>query len=503
MRVEIQIERGGLRRWHVWIAEELSLQRHSVRFTFVPQRRSRLSIPSVGRLLLDFEALIYRLGQQAAFDRVAHTVIDRWRSPASETLTADVVIELAANGGAPNKSLPRTLSPSTQGEEGEMFAFSQLLAGRSFALSVRDSSGSEKLYTALPARDPGQPISVNLNNIYARLAELLVKAVADNPFEPAAIAQRDSGLPYCDPVSKAILQHAYSRVRNYSAKKISSLAHTAPRWSLALKNNVTGPHFQVLNDDGSSWRADPFLVAHKGSIFVLCEEFMMGGNKGVISAFELVDGVQVRPLTVLEEDFHLSYPHVFEHAGEIWMIPETAQAEKVLLYRAVDFPHRWVREGVLLEGERFCDSTMLKHGEKFWLFTTTARWGGSSWDTLVVYSAPSLLGPWTQCLDSPSVIDARFSRSAGTINLQNGQIFRPAQDCSRGYGSAINICRIDRLDLTSVVQTPVGRLSARTGEQDLGIHTSNVLGTVHAVDVFGDLQGVKVVEIQGISEPSI
>ena len=501
MRVEIQIERGGLRRWHVWTAHELSRRGHSVRFTFVPFRSSRLGIPSAGRLLLDVEALIYRLRQQAAFDRVTDSAIDHWRSPASEAFTADVVIELAANARASKNASARTLSPSIQGEEGEVFALSQLLVGRSLDLSVHDSSGSGKLWTSLPARDPGQPIAVNLNNIYARLAELLAKAVANNPFE--ATSPPDRGIPRGGSISKSMILHAYSRVRNYSAKRISRLAHKAPRWSLALKNRETGPHFQVLHDDGSSWMADPFVVTHKGSTFVLCEELMIGSNKGVISAIALGEGALARPKAVLEEDFHLSYPHVFEHAGEIWMIPETAQAEKVLLYRAVDFPHRWVREGVLLEGERFCDSTMLKHGDKFWIFTTTARWGGSSWDTLVVYSAPSLLGPWTQCFDSPSVIDARFSRSAGTINVINGQIFRPAQDCSRGYGSAINICRIDRLDITGVLQTPVARLSALVAKQELGIHTSNVLGNVHAIDVFGDLRGVKVVEIQGISEPSI
>ena len=58
------------------------------------------------------------------------------------------------------------------------------------------------------------------------------------------------------------------------------------------------------------------------------------------------DGRWSTPVRVLERDHHLSYPFLFEHEGVLYMVPETAQAGTVELYRCTEFPLRWRRERV-------------------------------------------------------------------------------------------------------------------------------------------------------------
>ncbi len=96
---------------------------------------------------------------------------------------------------------------------------------------------------------------------------------------------------------------------------------------------------------------------------------------------------------MLEEPHHLSYPQVFERDGAIWMLPEASASGRLTLYRASAFPDRWIAETVLVEGE-ISDATLLEHGGLLWLFATDRDGYGSTSDTLVVFCAPALAGPW-------------------------------------------------------------------------------------------------------------
>lgn len=71
-------------------------------------------------------------------------------------------------------------------------------------------------------------------------------------------------------------------------------------------------------------------------------------GKGDIAAAESTDrGFTWTPLgVVLTEDWHLSYPFVFEHEGDIFMMPEGSRSGQLKLYRAVDFPNEWEVEQV-------------------------------------------------------------------------------------------------------------------------------------------------------------
>ena len=68
----------------------------------------------------------------------------------------------------------------------------------------------------------------------------------------------------------------------------------------------------------------------------------------MISCAEVLPGGGLGPVrTCLERDYHFSYPMVFEHDGDVFMVPESALNGTVELYRATRFPHEWTLEKVL------------------------------------------------------------------------------------------------------------------------------------------------------------
>lgn len=63
-------------------------------------------------------------------------------------------------------------------------------------------------------------------------------------------------------------------------------------------------------------------------------------GRGVLGCLCLSDGDTCFK-EVLNENFHLSYPNVFEYDGSIYMLPETFESNQLRLYKCVSFPYKW------------------------------------------------------------------------------------------------------------------------------------------------------------------
>lgn len=206
--------------------------------------------------------------------------------------------------------------------------------------------------------------------------------------------------------------------------------------------------------------ADPFLFEHEGRHHLFCEEIPPGSWRAVISHVELsADGGPAGPpSTVLEAPYHLSYPCVFAHGGEVFLIPETSSQMRVELYRSVDFPREWRREAVLLEDLAASDATLLEHAGRLWLFVNVAAPAATLLDELHVFSASELRGPWHAHPCNPVVSDVRAGRPGGAIQRWGSRLVRPAQDSSRRYGGAISFREIDVLTPESYSEHEIARI---------------------------------------------
>ena len=308
------------------------------------------------------------------------------------------------------------------------------------------------------------------------------------PHSPVAYSQR----LYLAPGNRE-LAPCVARLATRYARAVVASRTTVDQWSLAFR---FGPESAGNVPDMSPFRfreivpppdrfwADPFPLRVDGRFYVLFEELVFTSPKGRILGFELgKDGPVGRPVTVLERDYHLSYPFTFAWRGERFMIPETVADRSVQLFRALTPPYEWELESVLLGDVSLVDATVVEIDGRWWMFAGSVSRGGSRCDELDLYYADSPLGPWQPHRRNPVVSDVRHARPAGRPFQLGGSWYRPAQDCSRRYGYAIAVRRIVRLDPNEFVEETVTTLTPSWGRRLLGTHTINAVDGLTVIDM--------------------
>ncbi len=243
--------------------------------------------------------------------------------------------------------------------------------------------------------------------------------------------------------------------------------------------------FKFLKAPKGHFYADPFLFEQDGRTYLFVEDYSYATKRGVIAVMDITDGVPDAAETCLETQTHLSYPFVFAHAGETYMIPESMDAGHVALYRAEAFPRRWVLERVLFTAP-VVDTTLWIEDGVFYFFATLMEPGTTAM-SLNLFTADSLTGKWQMHPANPISSDVRDARAAGHLFRQDGVLYRVAQDCSGTYGRALRFFRVDALTPVSYAETFVlevgpDAVSPFDGCAATGIHTYNRAGGFEVID---------------------
>jgi hypothetical protein len=220
---------------------------------------------------------------------------------------------------------------------------------------------------------------------------------------------------------------------------------------------------------GRDW-ADPFPFRADGRSWLFFEEVAWGGGHGHISVAELDRAGGLRDVRVaLATDHHLSYPFVFTHEGEHYLLPEARMSSATTLYRARSFPDHW-EPACTLAVPALYDPTLLRLDGLWWLFGTIAEPGESQDDELHLFHAETLEGPWQAHPRNPIVSDVRGARPAGPIIRDGGRLLRPAQDCSGRYGRAVVFKEVLELSRTRYRELEVARLEPDWLARNLATH---------------------------------
>ena len=252
------------------------------------------------------------------------------------------------------------------------------------------------------------------------------------------------------------------------------------QWSIVLqpKSDMTkmlfDQSFKIVQPPRDRFYADPFLIEKDGRNYLFFEDYSFSSQRGLISCCEVDrEGNCSKPRVVLKRQYHLSYPYLFTWQGETYMIPETRDNGTIEMYRASEFPYSWIHETVLMSGVSATDSTLLHHCDKWWLFTAGVLDHASFDKILCLFFADSPFGPWTAHPKNPIVSDVCRARPAGCLYFEDGQLIRPGQDCSKGYGYSVELHRVDVLSETDYQETPVASITPDWISGSRGIHTLN------------------------------
>jgi hypothetical protein len=340
-------------------------------------------------------------------------------------------------------------------------------------------------------------LHLNRNPIYWKAADIALHAIcqADNlgekyvrqslpgPAEPS---------PSREPGAQHLANLVFREFSRVASNRFAALdSRNRSKWYLAIRSRSQSVDFcdpsgyTLLPSPPDRFYADPFLFNYSGKTYLFFEDFRYADNRALISCCELSsDGTLGPVFEILKRPYHLSYPFVFEDGGEIYMIPESRGNRTIELYRATEFPAKWVAEPPLLSDVEAVDATIHKIEGRYWMFTSMSNGLYSTCDDLSLFFADSLRGPWTPHPRNPLVTDVRYARSAGALFSDKGRLIRPSQDCSKAYGYALVFSEIVTLSATEFEQQQICRIEPLLAENHEATHTYTRTGHFEVVDRF-------------------
>jgi len=234
--------------------------------------------------------------------------------------------------------------------------------------------------------------------------------------------------------------------------------------------------------------ADPFGFASHRLIQILAEEYHYDTGKAHISEMvvNLPEGESGKPLTVskpvklLAEDNHLSYPYTFEFGGSRFCVPESYQSSQIALYKWDEISKKFQLNRVLVPSVQAVDPTMIHYNNTWWLYFTIRQYSNTH---LYLYSAKHLEDEFISHPQNPVKTDIRSARPAGIPIIYQQELFRPAQDCSMTYGGRIAINKVIKITSDEYKEETIRFLEPVAGSPyPDGIHTMSAAGRLTLID---------------------
>jgi len=255
--------------------------------------------------------------------------------------------------------------------------------------------------------------------------------------------------------------------------------------SETVENLHLQPYFSLTHPNGASL-ADPFLFQQDGEEFCFVEE-IGSSKKGVISTFKIEDSGPKYLGRILEEDFHLSFPYIFEYENEIYMCPETSSVKEIRLYKCIEFPCKWVFEKTLVSGVDAVDSMIICKEGQWFLMTTYCNSNSNDHNSELNILIPQKNNPlsetWFPVGHNPVVFDSRSARNGGLARIGD-KLLRVGQIHAKGfYGYGINLNEIIKIEKNIYIEKKINTITPNKIEGIKGIHHLSKTKRLIAYDV--------------------
>ena len=191
--------------------------------------------------------------------------------------------------------------------------------------------------------------------------------------------------------------------------------------------------------------ADPFLINYNNIDYIFFEE--IENQKGHISLTKINKNSSEYLGKIIDEDFHLSFPFIFEDKGRYFMIPESCNDKSLRLYESKDFPFQWKFKMKLIKDVDFADSIIIKSKEIYFILTSE-RIEGYHNSYKIFYSKDLESTDWKPHKLNPIMIN-NYSRNAGMFIDKEKIILVFQQYNFNDYGNNIRLFELNKLSTST------------------------------------------------------
>ena len=255
-------------------------------------------------------------------------------------------------------------------------------------------------------------------------------------------------------------------------------SYSFEQWGLLfdIKNEISKSMWRykkILPPKDRFW-ADPHIISMDKNYFIFIEEYVYSKSKGHIALIKMdKEGNYDYLGKVLEKDYHLSYPFVFQFENNFYMIPETESNNNIELYKCTDFPKKWEYHGEIMNNVNAVDTTIFNYNDKWWMFTgMKENLGSSNSDELFLFHSDNpLSNDWESHSSNPIISDVRQARPAGKIFSFKDDIYRPSQNSSKFYGYGISVNQINNITKNEYQETIVTSILPNWDNNISRVHT--------------------------------
>ena len=261
------------------------------------------------------------------------------------------------------------------------------------------------------------------------------------------------------------------------------------RWGVAYKftknwDDTVLWKSSIIKNPPNRFLADPFPWYYEGKHYCFVEDFCFKENKGCISVYEVNKDGYVELGVAIKEDFHLSYPFLFEDNNNLYMCPESYQNKDIRLYKCIEFPLKWELEIKLVENIQAVDTNIFYKNNKWWMLTNMDSSDSEQFDSeLHIFWSDTLLSnKWYPHKLNPVICDSRRGRNGGLL-FKNNDIYRVFQSASfYFYGKSFGVAKIIEISESKFIEEVDFEVKPNFFEDITGTHTYNFKNGLMVID---------------------
>lgn len=273
------------------------------------------------------------------------------------------------------------------------------------------------------------------------------------------------------------------------------IAYRETDWNNSLIKSDKNYKYKVIKPNKRYWYADPILYSRDGKKYLFLEKYDMVTDKGSIAISYYSDGEFLEPKTIIDESFHMSFPHIFEYKGRTFMIPECSGSHQIRIYENGKTIEDWhlFRS---FDYDEIVDVVTYIENDRIYLIASENNLDNLYQTKPRLFYIDNMLEDESIMVDVSETINANgytyTDRNAGSLIYRDNCIYRIKQESTeRDYGRNCIITAIENISETGLKERQIKKNSIN----QIKVKTNPLICRKKRTHSYAYIDGLEVVDL--------